>query len=135
MATDNYTSQVAVYLIPGMYADFWIPVDSNNNFAMFPTKAGELVINGVTHKVTNGFFVENEEVGEITKELTDGKFGVEYWHKKPEENSIWFISADPAVRVLFSVLAVPIHDHSSIVQGGPAYGTYFSDDIEAGGGE
>jgi hypothetical protein len=26
------------------------------------------------------------------------------------------------------IIAVPIHDHSSIVAGGPAYGTYFTDD-------
>jgi hypothetical protein len=133
MATDNYSSQVAVYLIPGMYADFWIPIDPENNMAMFPTRAETVTVGGVIHKVWNGFYVENEEVGTITKELSDGKYGVEYWHKKPEENSIWYISADPSVKILFSVLAVPIHDHSSIVQGGPAYGTYFSDDIEAGG--
>ena len=134
MATDTYTSQVAVYLIPGMKAEFWIPVEPRNNLAMFPTRATELTVNGVVNIVTNGFYVENEEVGTITKPLPE-VFGVEYWHKKPEENSIWFVSADPSVRVLFSVLAVPIHDHSSIVQGGPAYGTYFSDDIEAGEGE
>jgi len=133
MATDGYSSQIAVYLIPGMYADFWIPVDELNNRAVFPTRATSITVGGVLHDIKNGFYVENEEVGTIKKELTDGKFGIKYWHKKPEENSVWFLSADPAVRVLFSVLSVPIHDHSSIVQGGPAYGTYFSDDIEAGG--
>lgn len=135
MATDTYTSQVAVYLIPGMFADFWIPVDPNNNLAMFPTRATQLTINGVQRTLTNGFYVEDERVGTITGPLTNGKFGVEYWHKKPEGNSIWFLSADPSVKVLFSILAVPIHDHSSIVQGGPAYGTYFSDDIIDTGGE
>ena len=32
--------------------------------------------------------------------------------------------------IAVKVISVPIHDHTTIVHGGPAYGTYFDDDIE-----
>ena len=132
MATD-FSSQASLYLIPGMKAEIWIPINEYNNTAMFPTKASTYKVGNIEYTLMNAFYEESQgTIGELTRVLDD-KFGVEYWHKKPEKNAIWYISAHPHIKILWNIISVPIHDHSSIVQGGPAYGTYFSDDIEAGG--
>lgn len=132
MATD-FSSQASLYLIPGMKAELWIPINDYNNTAMFPTKSDTYKAGTKIYTLMNGFYEESDDtVGKLTRVLTD-KFGVEYWHKKPERNAIWFISAHPNIKILWNIISVPIHDHASIVQGGPAYGTYFSDDIEAEG--
>jgi hypothetical protein len=132
MASD-FSSQSSLYLIPGMKAELWIPINEYNNTAMFPISAKTYKVNGIEYELKNSFYEESQgTVGELTRVLDD-KFGVEYWHKRPEKNAIWYISAHPNIRVLWSIISVPIHDHSSIVQGGPAYGTYFSDDVEARG--
>lgn len=129
----DFSSQASLYLIPGMKAEIWIPINDYNNTAMFPTKSDTYKVGTTIYTLKNAFYEEsNGIVGEITGVLTD-KFGATYWHKKPEKNAIWYISAHPNIKVLWNIISVPIHDHSSIVQGGPAYGTYFSDDIEAGG--
>ncbi len=77
----------------------------------------------------NGFYVEDEEAGSIT-EIKD-KTAVRYLHKKARENNVWFIArtevAGEPEKGLFRIIYVPIHDHSSIVVGGPAYGTYKSE--------
>lgn len=136
MATE-FSSQASLYLIPGMKADIWIPINQYNNTAMFPTQATTYKVDDVIYTLKNAFYEESQgNIGELERVLepeTDGKFGVVYWHKKPERNAIWYISAHPNIKILWNIISVPIHDHSSIVQGGPAYGTYFSDDIEAGG--
>lgn len=132
MATE-FSSQVSLYLIPGMKAEIWVPINPSNNNAMFPTQATIYKVNDIEYTLMNGFYEESQDtVGKLTGVLSD-KFGVEYWHKKPERNAIWYISAHENIKLLWNIISVPIHDHSSIVQGGPAYGTYFSDDIEAGG--
>jgi len=132
MAND-FSSQASLYLIPGMKAELWIPINEYNNTAMFPTSATTYKVGGIEYNLLNSFYEESQgTVGELTR-ILDDKFGVEYSHKRPERNAIWYISAHPNIKILWNIIAVPIHDHSSIVQGGPAYGTYFSDDIEAGG--
>jgi len=133
MAND-FSSQSALYLIPGMKVEVWIPINTKDNTAMFPTQDLTYIVNGTSYNLLNGFYEESQgTVGEITRVIPDeeGRFGVEYWHKKPERNAIWYISAHPNIKLIWSIIATQIHDHSSIVQGGPAYGTYFSDDIEA----
>jgi hypothetical protein len=52
-----------------------------------------------------------------------------YTHKKSAKQFILFYADTPEMGMV-SVVPMPIHDHSSVVQGGPAYGTYFSDDEE-----
>lgn len=132
----EFSSQSSLYLIPGMKVEVWIPINTYNNTAMFPTKAESYKVNGITYTLKKGFYEESQRtIGELTNKTLEGRFGVEYWHKKPESNAIWYISAHPGIKVLWNIISVPIHDHSSIVQGGPAYGTYFSDDIIDTGGE
>lgn len=125
MANESVTVR-AVYLLPGMKAQITIPrVDANPNnaFAKTGTVTSEL---GEERTLQNGFYVEDEDVGEITEVLED-MVGIVYLHKKAEENTIWFLDLHDQRKGKVEVIAVPIHDHSSIVQGGPAFGTFFSD--------
>ena len=120
-------SAIAVYLLPGMKADIYVPLDTDHNTAEYPTKLTKFR----DKPLVNGFYVANEDVGVIERKLdstNDIGFGIRYWHKKPEENTIVYVTNKSGLTFTCSVVSVPIHDHSSIVQGGPAYGTYFSDD-------
>ncbi len=119
-------STMAIYLIPGMKTVIELDININNNTSLGPATT-YVDTEGVSHTLINGFYLENKNVGEIT-EITDNPHGVLYWHKKPEPNVILYISEIPGLISGCHVVSVPIHDHSSIVQGGPAYGTYFSDD-------
>lgn len=126
---DQVLAQTSIYLLTGMKAMIRIPVNVDDNRAMYPTSRTTYRYNGAEYTLTNGFFVVNSTVGVIERILTEDEgFGVLYWHKKPESNIIMYITEDPRVQGMCNVISVPIHDHSSIVQGGPAYGTYFSDD-------
>ncbi len=125
------TASTQVYLIPGMSIKVEAPLDRNTATGEW-AYMGELVIEAgepaVDLALTNGFYVENSEVGTITPVANEP--AVIYKHNKPEQNAVWFVAKKGAGsrRGVVHVMSVPIHDHSSIVQGGPAYGTYFSDD-------
>ena len=73
----------------------------------------------------NGFWLQDEDIGELSD--VEGSLAVEYHHKKNGKNRIWFKASTGEIATVI-VDSIPIHDHSSVVQGGPAFGTYFSDD-------
>ena len=79
--------------------------------------------------ITRGFVLEDTRNGELTLTNDDVGTSVTYTHKRPISNSIWFFAVT-GERGLVNVISVPIHDHSSVVMGGPAYGTYFDDDVK-----
>lgn len=114
-------TNIPVYLQPGETYTFYIPVTMENNMGYFPRRG---VFPGTTTEFKQGFYVENTEVGDIVHPHED-KVAVDYRHKLPKENTIWFHAAT-GERVRIMVLTVPVHDHSSIITGGPAYGTYFT---------
>ena len=122
-------SSTALYLLPGMKVEIKLNINPNDNRSLMPTISTTYRdSNGVDKPLINGFYVENDDVGTI-EALDEGLgFGVLYWHKKPEANVIRYITEIPEITSECHIISVPIHDHSSIVQGGPAYGTYFSDD-------
>jgi len=116
----------SLYLLPGMKAKLKVPkvyvahgkrkiMDNNGNYM------------DVT--LENGFAVQDKDVGTI--EPVTGEPAVIYTHKKYGLNKIYFWARTGEVG-LVDIIAVPIHDHSSIVTGGPAYGTYFTDDETVG---
>jgi hypothetical protein len=128
--------ELAVHMIAGMSARFKAPVNRLRGEGYFvkldkdaqgnplPTYVN---FSGEQRLLVNGFLLEDEEVGTLT---TDGSClpnEVIYTHNKAAKNTIWFF-ADTGEIGTASVVPTPIHDHSSVVQGGPAYGTYFSDD-------
>lgn len=121
------TTNVTVYLMAGEIYTIEIPVTLSNNHGYFPRKGTVSPL--LTNKdepttLQNGFYVENEEVGTIEKVYGD-KIAVDYKHKYSTENAIWFL-ASTGEKVKVSIGTMPVHDHASVVTGGPAYGTYFS---------
>lgn len=123
---------LAVYLVPGMTIKIKAPVNGTKSQGYF-VRTEALPKNyfnqgGGPYELTRGFVVENENVGTISP-TTDDEAGVLYKHNKPYANAIWFF-ARTGEKGLVKVVSVPIHDHSTIIHGGPAYGTYFDDDIE-----
>lgn len=125
--SDNKNS-TSVYLIPGMSAklkalDAYI---SPADYGKFPGDDGRFV----ELPIVQGFAVLHGDVGTI--ELVEGEPAVIYTHKKFNMNKVYFLSRTGEKGVV-DIISVPIHDHSSIVTGGPAYGTYFTDDETLGG--
>lgn len=112
----------AIYLLPGMQArliapGFW--VGTGDRKRMLETGEYETV------SLINGFSVENTDVGTI--EPGDTPNSVVYTHKKFALNKVTFFASTGEIGEI-DIIAVPIHDHSSVVTGGPAFGTYFTDD-------
>lgn len=112
----------SVYLLPGMsikikMTHFFVETGSVQHKYQDGTIA--------TVNLINGFVVDNTNVGQI--EAVAGEPAVIYKHNKFEYNVVTFYALT-GEKGSVDVMSVPIHDHSSIVAGGPAYGSYFSDD-------
>jgi hypothetical protein len=118
----------AIYLLAGMSVEISSPEGLS-----YGGKTGSIEHDGTKKTLTRGFLVEDDTVGVLSIDGIPDSEGakVKYIHNKSQNNTIYFYSAvgSPPDRAVINVVAVPIHDHSSIVQGGPAYGTYFSDDM------
>ena len=115
-----------LYLLPGMSARIVVPrYIAGSGIRRKIDSSGSLV--EINLDGTNGFAVDDTDVGSI--EVVDDPSGlaVLYTHKKFGKNKITFYAATGEIGEVH-VVAVPVHDHSSIVAGGPAYGTYFTDD-------
>ena len=118
-----------INLIPGMKASIGVRTDLEPGGlaqGSFAYTGATINYKGTTYDVVNGWVVEDSDVGLI--EADQGKPAVLYTHKKPEKNALYFFNQRGSLKSAVYVVSVPIHDHSSIVQGGPAYATYFSDD-------
>ena len=125
---------IAVYLVPGMQIKIKAPVYGRNQQGFFARldKVPDSYFEDASNAQTTperGFCVENTTVGTIIADPDEEAASVIYTHKQPYPNAIWFF-ARTGERGLVKVISVPVHDHSTIVHGGPAYGTYFDDDIE-----
>lgn len=121
-------SSTSVYLIPGMSAKFEA-IDlyvSPKESGKFPGIGGKFV----ELPLVRGFAVLYPNVGSI-EPTDDEEPAVKYIHKKYDLNKIYFLARTGEIGFV-DVISVPIHDHSSIVTGGPAYGTYFTDDETIG---
>lgn len=131
MAIDTGTNSTSLFLIPGMTAK----IKALDHFIWDKPTVMHRHIDGSTSErtVVNGFVVDDEEVGSLT--AVENEPAVRYLHKKYSENVITFYSRHSESVGKVYVTAVPIHDHASIVTGGPAYGTYFTDDESIGGSE
>lgn len=121
----NVINSLAIYVLAGMKVKIKASVDYLLAQGWFPRK-GTVKLGDQTKTLQNGFCVEDDAVGEIV-EVKTNELAVVYHHKKAEKNSIWFFAITGEIAVC-NITAVPIHDHSSIVQGGPSFGTYMSDD-------
>jgi hypothetical protein len=118
----------AVHMTVGESLQCYCPIIKEIGEGWFP-KQGNVYFTGITgdtvvRTLERGWCLDNEEVGTITQ-IAD-KVGVTYTHNYPMIQYIYFFAATGETGVI-SVVPAPIHDHSSIVQGGPAFGTYFRD--------
>jgi hypothetical protein len=124
----------AIYLLPGMCVQLRIPVIEEKAWFTRDFVSDPMDYSKVFGKTNNasdplrGFVILNKDVGELIA-APDDVSAVIYKHIRAETNAIWFFARTGEVGKL-DIVAVPIHDHGSIVQGGPAYGTYFSDNQE-----
>ena len=114
---------VAVYLLPGMTVKISAPEEFVGQGTYQWQKADG---SWVPAALQNGFFVEDPDVGTISYVYGDEP-AINYTHNKFAQNRIVFYNVS-GEQSYVDVISVPIHDHSSIVTGGPAYGTYFTDD-------
>ena len=131
MAKKNSTYSTAVYLLPGMSIEIEVPVEETRPSGFFAMPNAGINVSKFFGNInsagppTKGFVVEDSSVGELTARDAS----VIYTHKKAQKNTIWFFALSGETGTV-DIISVPIHDHGSIVQGGPAYGTYFSDNQE-----
>lgn len=129
---------LAVHLVPGQSLLVEAPVDTGR----YSAGIGEYpeiraIYDGVDEngdpktlpELKKGFTVADPEVGTLripSGEEYKNKLAVIYDHKQPYTNKIYFYGSTGR-KALVTIVSVSIHDHSSIVQGGPAYGTYYRD--------
>ena len=128
----NIVGSLSLSLIPGMYVDIEIPVINEEHHEPngYIPKQGTYRHKGKVVDLVRGFFVDNEEVGELDasafKEPSYNLYPkIRYIHNKPFPNRVYFIGIQGEACVI-DIVAVPVHDHSSVHTGGPAYGTYFT---------
>ncbi len=121
------TTNISLYLMAGEVYTIHVPVSIANNMGYFPRK-GVLSpkATGKEEQVTlqNGFYVENDEVGQIITTHSD-KVAIDYFHQYSVDNVIWFLALT-GEKARVSIATMPVHDHASVSTGGPAYGTYYS---------
>jgi hypothetical protein len=130
MAQGTYTT---LTLSKGTYIDISIPSNTDSGYGEFQRSADAKVTAGGTKGRDHvyGFVSEFENVGTIEAVTSDVDIKVRYTHKENKPNRIFFFTVDDDQHTI-SIISMPIHDHSSIFQGGPAYGTYSYDKPEEG---
>ena len=111
----------SLFITEGMQITLEINVDHYAGRGCFP-RIGEVSLNGKKRQLINGYISEYENVGKI---IEDGHFAI-YQHLDSKENRVYFYADNGTVQII-NITSMPVHDHSSILQGGPAFGTYASD--------
>jgi hypothetical protein len=118
----NYTLSIPA----GTTLKIEVPIDLKIGTGFFPSKEESVEFLGQILEITDGFAVLNTEVGELIRTKENEGVSILYKHKKAAENKIIFFS-DNNIYQTISIVNIAIHDHSSVIQGGPAFGTYYSD--------
>lgn len=103
-----------------------VPTTLANDGGFTPMTGTVSLPTGVSRTLKRGFCLESEEVGSLGDEgAYPDEVAIKYTQKLPTSNIIWFY-AYTGERVRIAAQPIIVHDHSSIPQGGPAYGTYYS---------
>lgn len=130
------TGSMTVVVSPGTKIKLTIPVSTNSAVGSFRSTDTTKLWMGNELTMVDGFIVENEDVGNI-EPLTGesvGCVGVYYTQKTYGINKVIYFGT-MLEEFTFNMVNIPIHDHSSLAQGGPAHGTYFSEyNIQQTGG-
>jgi hypothetical protein len=121
-------TSTAITMSPGMSIDISVPVDQEVGQGEFKRPVeDEVKIGGVVKPHILGFVSEFPAVGTIT-EVAGPELKITYSHLQNKPNRVFFFTNDNDQHTI-SIISMPIHDHSSMYQGGPAYGTYAYDKI------
>lgn len=124
MRVNQYSRTVNVPL--GMSVKLKVPVDLRIGQGHFPSKDKKVLVKGVERDAVYGFAMENPNIGELTPDpeaISNNELVVIYTPTKNQTNNIHFVTSTGLSNIV-TVTTVPVHDHSSIYQGGPAFGTY-----------
>ena len=105
-----------------------VPVNDANMGGYYPQVGSIDISGGGSVTLQNGFWVENEDIGAIIA-VSSEKLAATYKQKIYGENTVWFYS-HTGERVRVQIVMMAPHDHSSISEGGPAYGTYYSEVVQ-----
>lgn len=116
-------SNIALTLDPGTVVKIICPVVRGESGCQVRT--GSMYVNGELKELTRGFVVLDDEVGSI-RVTKQEEAAVLYTHKKKMRNEIWFFALTGETAVI-DVVNVPIHDHSSLITGGPSLSVYSSE--------
>ena len=122
------TGSMSIVVSPGTKVKLTIPVSSNQPFGSFRLTDTKKAWLGGELDVLNGFIVEDSDAGVLSSLGSDDSacVGVYYTQKTHSNNKVIYFGA-MMEEFTFNMVHIPIHDHSSLVQGGPAFGTYFSE--------
>ncbi len=123
-------TSTTISITQGMYLNITVPVDSEIGQGEFARETVDKVrLNNEDRNHKMGFVSEFEKIGTV-EEITDvSTITVKYTHLQSAPNRIFFFTPNDEVHII-SIISMPIHDHSSIYQGGPAYGSYAYDKFE-----
>lgn len=129
------TGSCTITMKTGTKIKILVPFDKIKGQSWFASQDKNKYFNGKLRKdLVRGFLSENPDIGTITKTDNNEELAVTYEHLRDAENRVWFFAATGETAVC-DISRIPIHDHATISQGGPAYATYWSDNIETSQGK
>ncbi len=98
----------------------------------YPPWAGDTPSSAVKNDYeVYGFKILNPELGKFidTDSVTGSSGCVKYLHEKSGKQIIQYTAAgavNPDAAFFMIIQPVPVHDHASVYQGGPAFATYYA---------
>jgi len=113
-------------LSPGNTYKIKVPIKKDLGTGYSP-KTGNVELDNKTYELKVGFLLVNEEsgIGELLDNYPN-EVAIDYKPLLYGESTIYFYASTGEI-IRFGIMPTEVHDHSSIVTGGPAYGTYFTD--------
>jgi hypothetical protein len=126
----NSSSAYVLSIAKGMEIELYVPSDPTRAMGAFPTSRATVNIDGVDMTPVLGFVSKFPKVGTIEPSSTSaGDITVKYKQIENGTNTIYFFS-DTGESQMINIVNIPVHNHASVTQGGPAFGTYFADYTE-----
>lgn len=99
----------------------------------FHPRTQPITINNVSYTLKAGFRLDKEEegIGKL-EDVYKNELAIDFTPYQYTDYSIFFYAITGEV-VRFGAAPVQVHDHASIMTGGPAYGTFYSGTTPTGG--
>jgi hypothetical protein len=131
MGIGNNIGTTSVNLAVGEEILLEIPNDYKSGKGWFAKggATGTIKWLGDDRDLLRGFMAENTNIGSLRINPNKSSASVLYLQKLSGENRIYFF-AETGESAVCNVTQIPVHDHSSIMQGGPAYATYHTNPEE-----